>query len=118
MQTGNYDAINETYTRILVHYVLNYIFDAITLQEDTTTDNEVSPAGELAVRSLHLSHMKKKEKLVLQAEKNEQDVIILTHTIVHPCLDVSLINNFADIIRSICNNKNNIKLSSNKNIYH
>ena len=39
----------------------------------------------------------------------KQSVMISTRTIVHPCLEVSVINNVADIPRSIFNNNNKHK---------
>ena len=47
--------------------------------------------------------MKSKNNFYWQQHGTNQSVVISTHTIVIPCLDVSVINNVADINRSICN---------------
>ena len=45
VQTGNYVAINTSYTNIMVYYVIKYVSGVFTLQEDTNIDIQVSKSG-------------------------------------------------------------------------
>ena len=49
VQTGKHGAINVEGPTIMGYYVLDYVSDAFTLQEDTTTYMQVSISGELVV---------------------------------------------------------------------
>ena len=40
------------------YYVIRYVSDIFTQQEDTTIDSQVSKYGKLAVKSKYLSEMK------------------------------------------------------------
>ena len=51
MQYIKYGNINTVDITTLGYYVVKYASDDFTLQEDTTTDGQVSKAGELTVRS-------------------------------------------------------------------
>ena len=49
--------------------------------------------------------MKSDANCYFQQLRTEDSVIISTHTIFHPCLDVSAIKEVEDIPRSLCNKK-------------
>ena len=87
------------------YFVINYLSEPYTLQEDQTTYGEVIKAGGLVVKSECLSFMKTKTNFYWRQHRTNQNVIISTRRIVHQCLEMSIINNAADIPRIICNKK-------------
>ena len=87
------------------YFVINYLSEPYTLQEDQTTYGEVIKAGGLVVKSECLNFMEKKTNCYWRQHRTNQSVIISTRRIVHPCLEVSVINNAAEIPRIICDKK-------------
>ena len=65
VQTGKYGATNSEDPTTLGYYVVKYVSDNFTLQEDITNDGKVSNPGELLVKAKYPIIMKEK-KLVLE----------------------------------------------------
>ena len=50
VQTCKYGAINTNDTKTMRYYVVKYVSDTFTLQEDTTIDCQVNKSIELSIR--------------------------------------------------------------------
>ena len=105
VKTGKYCDINAEDPTTLEYYVSNYIYVPFTIQYEITTNLQVSKAGELVVKSEYLSIMKAKTNWYWKQNSNKENFILSTRTIVHPCLDVSIIKDSTDTPGSICNKK-------------
>ena len=57
------------------YYVINFVSEAYTLQEDTTCDGHIISAGELVVKSQYL-RCKQEETNWYWEQKNQQQIII------------------------------------------
>ena len=51
VQTGEYFAINATYTTTMVYYVIKLLSEAYVLQNDTTCNRQISTDGELVFKA-------------------------------------------------------------------
>ena len=60
VQYGKYGAINTAGLTTLGYCVVKYVSDTFTLQEEITTNGQLSKAGELSVREEYLSCMTEK----------------------------------------------------------
>ena len=54
VQTGQYGAINTTYTSTIVYYVIKFTSELNTLQEETKCDVKTSTTGALVVKSQYM----------------------------------------------------------------
>ena len=59
---SKYGAMNTTDTETLVFYVVKYVTDKYTLQEENTCDGKISTAGELMIKYQYMSCMKSNSK--------------------------------------------------------
>ena len=57
VQTGKYGDINTTYTTKMGYYVINFLSESYTPQEDTTCDRQISTSGEIVVKSQYMNYM-------------------------------------------------------------
>ena len=86
----------------MAYYVVKFLSEPYMLQDNKIVDKQVIMAGELIVKSEYLSIMKANTNWYWQQIRTEESVIIVTHTIVHPCLDMSNIKDVADTPISLC----------------
>ena len=56
-QTGQYSAINTTYTSIMGYYVIKFMSETYTPQEEIMCDEKISTAGELFVKAQYMDCM-------------------------------------------------------------
>ena len=70
------------------YYVIKIIYEDYTLQEETTCDGQISTAGELVVKSKYMNYMQDNKKLYWEKLPQQNNTIVPTRKIVHPCLDV------------------------------
>ena len=87
------------------YYVIEFVSEAYTLQEDTTCEGKISTAGEMVVKVEYLRCIKEKKKCHWDKKQQQQLIIVLTRTIVHQFLDVIVVKYFHDIIRIFFNRK-------------
>ena len=59
-QPGKYGAINTTEKLTIGYYVIKFVSEAYTLQDDTKCDGQISSAGELVVNEQYIICMKEK----------------------------------------------------------
>ena len=53
-QSGKYGTINTTDTSTMGYYVIKFVSEAYTLQEDTTYNRQIFSAGQLLVKAQYL----------------------------------------------------------------
>ena len=53
-QSVKYDVMNTTDTTTMVYYVINFVSEFYTLQEDTTCDGQISKFSEMVVKAQYL----------------------------------------------------------------
>ena len=92
VQLGKYGSINASDPTTMVYYVIKYLSKPYTPTEEK-----------------YLSIMKLKIDCYWKQHGTNKSFIISTHTIVDPCLEVSVINNTSDITRSIRNKKKSLQ---------
>ena len=51
VQSGKYGAINKTDTSTMRYYVIKFVSEAYTLQEETTCNGKIISSGELVVKA-------------------------------------------------------------------
>ena len=57
VQSGMYGDINTDYTTTNGFYVIQFLSDAYTLQNNTTIDGQIISAGELVVKAQYICSM-------------------------------------------------------------
>ena len=62
VQTDKYGAINTTDTSTIGYYVIKFMPEPYTLQEETMCDGQISTGGELVFKVQYLNCMKYKTK--------------------------------------------------------
>ena len=73
VQLGKYDAINTEYPTTMVCYVIKYLSEPYTLQEDQAIYGKLSKESELVAKVEYFSILNKKSKLVLSTSRNKSE---------------------------------------------
>ena len=102
-QSSNYGAINTADTTTNKFYVINFISEAYTLQNNTTIDRKNISAGELAVKAQYICSVQVNNNGHWEKQTLKHTTIVPTCTILHPCLNVVGITYFKDIRKTFCN---------------
>ena len=109
--------MNTTDTPKMGYYVIKFVSESYTLQEETTYDIQIIPAGELVVKAQYLSCIQEKINWYWD-HKNQQEVIIVpTQNFVHPCLDVVAVKYDHDIPKGVFNRNNSKQALQKHPIY-
>ena len=107
---SKYGTLNTTDTPTMVYYVIKFVSDSNTLQEDNTCDVKIFSAGGLFFKAPNSSCMQENTNWYWDQKKQQQVIIVPTQTIVHPFLDVVEVKDADDIPKNSCN-RNNAKTS-------
>ena len=83
----------------MVYYVVKFLSEQYMLQYYKTVNKQVIKVGELILKAEYIIIMKSRKTWYWQQLETKDSVVVATHTIVHPCLDVSTIKYVADIPR-------------------
>ena len=83
--------------------MIDFVSEEYTLQDDTTCDGKIISSGVLVVKSQYLSCMQESTNFYWEQKKQQQVIIVLTRTIVNPCLDVVAVKDVHDNPKSIYN---------------
>ena len=83
----------------MVYYVVKFLSEQYMLQYYKTVNKQVIKVGELILKAEYVIIMKSSKTWYWQQLETKDSVVVATHTIVHPCLDVSTIKYVADIPR-------------------
>ena len=74
-----------------------------SIKVNTTIDGQVISAGELIFKAQYLWYKQDKNNWYLEKQPLQQTIIIPTHTLLHPRLDVITIRYVQDIPKNLCN---------------
>ena len=70
------------------YYVIKFVSEASTLQEETICDEKISTAGGLVVKVQYINFIQDNTILYWKQSPQPNNIIVSTQTILHPCLDV------------------------------
>ena len=84
-------------------YVIQFISEAYTLQNNTTIDGQVISASELVVNAKYLSSIQENTNWYWKQQPPQQTIIVPTRTILNPRSDVITIRYVKDIPKNLCN---------------
>ena len=101
-QAGMYGAINTEYNTSNVSYVIQFVSQAYTLQNNTTIDGQVISAGGVVVKSQYLCSMQENTNWYWKKQPLQHTIIVPTRTILHPRLDFITIRYFQYIPKNVC----------------
>ena len=102
VQLGMYGAIKTYDTTTNGSYVIQFVSNAYTLQSNTTIYGQVISAGELFVKAQYLCSMQEKTNWYRKQQSLQQTIILPTHTILHPRLEVTIIRYVQDTPKKLC----------------
>ena len=101
VRSGMYVAITTDDNTSNGFYVIQFISEAYTLQNNTTIDGEFISAGELVVKAQYLCSMQENTNWYWKQQPLQQTIIVPTRTILHPRLDVIIIRYVKDTPKNI-----------------
>ena len=101
--SGMYGNINTDDTTTNGFYVIQVLSEACKLQNKTTIDGQVISAGKLFVKAQYLCSVQENTNWYWKQQPLQQTIMVTTHNILHPCLDVITIIYFQDIPKNVCN---------------
>ena len=84
-------------------YVIQFVSEAYTLQNNTTISGQVISSGELVVKAQYIFSMQENNNCYLKQQPLQQTIIVPTFTMIHPRLDVITIRDVQDIPKNVCN---------------
>ena len=97
VKSGKYGTINTAETSTDGYYVINFISEAYTLQNNATIDGKIITAGESFVKAKYLSSVQDITNWYWEHHPKQQAIIVPTRTIIHTRLDVFGIKDVQDI---------------------
>ena len=86
-KTGKYGAINKIDTTRMGYYVIKFISEAYTLHKETDCKVKINSSGELVVKDQYMNYMQDNKDGYWE-QSQQQDNIIPTRTVLHPCLHI------------------------------
>ena len=102
VQLGMYGAINTDDTTKHGFYIIQFLPDAYTLQNNTTIDGQVIYSGGLVFKAQYLCSMQENTNWYWKQQPLQQTIIVPTRTILHPHLEFIIIRYLQDIPKKIC----------------
>ena len=109
VKSGNYGAINEIDMTTIVYYVIKFLSWAYTLQEDKICDGKISTSDELVFREQYINCIKDINKFYWEQTQQQQNIIVPTRRIVHPCLDIIILTEVKQTPKRACNRHQSCK---------
>ena len=97
-----YSVINTDDTTTNGFYVIQFISEAYTLQNNTQIDWQVISDGELVAKTKYPCSMQENYNWYWKQQSLQQTIIVPTCTILHPSLYVVIIRYFQDIAKNVC----------------
>ena len=88
VQSGLYGAINTDDNTTNGFYVIQFLSEAYTLQNNTTIDGKFISTDELVFKAQYLCSMQENTNWYCKQPPLQHTIIVPTRTIIHPCLDV------------------------------
>ena len=84
-------------------YVIQFISEAFTIQNNITIDGQVISSGELVVKAQYICPMQENTNWCWKQQPLQQTIIVPTLIILHPRLDVITIRYIQEIHKNLCN---------------
>ena len=97
-----YGAINTYDTTTNVSYVIQFLSDAYTLQNNTTIDGKVISSGKFVDKAQYICSMQENTNCYWKQQPLQQTIIVSTRTILHTPLEVIIIRYVQDIPKKLC----------------
>ena len=85
-----------------IYYVIKFMPEPYPLQEETTCDGKIITACELVVKYQYMNCMQDNINWYLVQSPQHNYIIVPTHTIVHPCLDLTTVTKVKNT-KCVCN---------------
>ena len=103
VESVKYGAVNTTYTTTNVFYVIIFISEAYTLQDNTTIDGQIITACELVAKTQYLYSMQVDTNWCWDQHPQNHIIAVTTRTILYPRLEIISITDIHDITKIVCN---------------
>ena len=100
--SGVYGAINTDDNTSNGLYVIQFISEACTLQNNTTIYGQVISSGELFIKAQYIYSMQENTNWYWKQQPLQQTIIVTTLTILHTRLNVIIIRYVQDTPKNIC----------------
>ena len=91
VKTDEYCSINTTYTTTTRYYMIKFISEPYTLQEETLCDEKIISDGKIVVKVQYMNCMQDNTKWYWEQSPQQKNIIVSTCTVPHPCLDVTTV---------------------------
>ena len=102
VQSGMYGYINTDDTTTNGLYVIQFLSEAYTLNNNTTIDGQVISDGELVVKAKYLFSMQENKNWYWKQQPLQHTIILPTRAILHPIFEVVIIRYVQDIPKKLC----------------
>ena len=102
VQSGMYGAINIDCATTNVFYVIRFILESYTLQNNKIIYGQVISDGELVVKAQYLCSMQENTNWYWKQQPQQQSIIVPISTIIHPHLDFITIRYVKYIPKNLC----------------
>ena len=89
LQADKYGTINKTYKTTICYYEIKFISEPCIIQEETMCDGKICANGEVFVKAQYRNCMQYNTKWYWGKISQQNNIIVSTRTIVHPCLDIT-----------------------------
>ena len=97
-----YGVINTDDTTTNELYIIKFLSETYTLQNNTTIYGKVLSTGELVVKAKYLLSMQENTNWYWKQQPLKHTIIVPTRTILHPRLDVIIISYIQDTHKDVC----------------
>ena len=97
VQSGMYGAINTYDTTTNLFYIIQFLSEAYTLQNNTIINEQFISTGELVVKAKHIFSVQENTNWYWKQQPLQHTIIVPTRTILHPRIDVITIIYVQDI---------------------
>ena len=101
--SDNHGTINTAGTTTNGFYVIKFISEAYTLENNTTIEGQTIYVGELVVKAQYLFSVQKNTYWYWEQHPLHHNIIVSTRIIIHPRLDVVRITYVKYIPNGVCN---------------
>ena len=97
--------MNTTYPTTKGYYIVHCVSNDFILKEEIANIGQVIKAGELSFRYIYLVNMKPNPRWYWKQVKHQQILIVSAYTILHPCLEVSVVKDVENKPMSVSSKK-------------
>ena len=102
VKAGHYGAMNCNDPQVGNYYIIKFLSDPYTLQNEITVDGQILKDGELVADACYLTQIRQGSNWYVEAEEEQQLVTVSMRTVVHPQLNTEVVKDAAKIPQSLC----------------